>query len=165
MNLKIKKDNEDYATIPLLEEKLGGVELPYLHVKKGDKTWYAPIIEKEKIDIPNDLSLINVNYKRELYTLLDYTPIILTWENGRICRDNEIEIYGLTAVFNKAKQCSLYGDFQWKSGTEKLMEINFGDSLLISSVDQDDVEIYNLTTKKLIKNRGIRVYNLEFREE
>lgn len=100
-----------------------------------------------------------------MYTLLDYTPIILTWENGRICRDNEIEIYGLTAVFNKAKQCSLYGYFQWKSGTEKLMEINFGDSLLISSVDRDDVEIYNLTTKKLIKNRGIRVYNLEFREE
>lgn len=35
MNLKIKKDNEDYATIPLLEEKLGGGRTPLSTRKKG----------------------------------------------------------------------------------------------------------------------------------
>lgn len=97
--------------------------------------------------------------------LLIYTPIILTWKNGRICRDNEIEIYGLTVVFNKAKRCSLYGKFQREKKLSKLMEINYGDTLLVNSLKSDNVGIYNLTTKKLIKNRGIDVHQLEFREE
>ena len=93
------------------------------------------------------------------------TPIILTWENGRIVQDEEIQDVNITIVFNKAKRCSLYGDFSWKSGVYKLMEINYGDILLINSWDGNNVIIYNLTTKELIKNKGIRVYALEFRDE
>ncbi len=35
MDLKIKKDNKDYATIPLLEEKLGGGRTTLSTRKKG----------------------------------------------------------------------------------------------------------------------------------
>ena len=91
--------------------------------------------------------------------------IVLTWENGRICQDDEIQNVNITIVFNKAKRCSLYGNFSWKKGVYKLMEINYCDVLLINSWDDNNVVIYNLTTKELIKNKGIRVYALEFRDE
>lgn len=166
MDLKIKKDNKDYATIPLLEEKLGGVELPYLHVKKGDKTWYIPVVKNINKSIKRFLN-ISIKYKGEEYILLQgYEDIddikVITLVNGEIHNSN-ISYSPANIFFNKAKRLILYG---WVRDEEtKLINVNYNDVLVIIYFLSDiECTIYNLTTGETVKTY-VRRRDLEFREE
>ena len=166
MDLKIKKDNKDYSTTPLLEEKLRGVELPYLHVKKGDKTWYIPVVKNINKSIKRFLKF-SIKYKGEEYILLQgYKDIddikVITLVNGEIHNSN-ISYSSANIFFNKAKRLILYG---WVRDEEtKLINVNYNDVLVIIYFLSDiECTIYNLTTGETVKTY-VRYRDLEFREE
>lgn len=165
MDLKIKKDNKDYSTTPLLEEKLRGVELPYLHVKKGDKTWYIPVVKNINKSIEHFLKF-SIKYKGEEYKLLQiYENIddikVITLVNGEI-HNTSISL-SVNIFFNKAKRLILYG---WVRDEEtKLINVNYNDVLVIVYFLSDiKCTIYNLTTGETVKTYVLRK-DLEFREE
>ena len=109
-------------------------------------------------------TIVNISYKGELYLLLfEHELMTLTWSDGQINQDN-IYDYDIVVVFNKAKQCSLYGYTQNSQVKSKLMDINYNDILLINVVNEENTMIYNLTTKERIE-KYIRKDSLEFREE
>lgn len=166
MDLKIKKDNKDYSTTLLLEEKLRGVEIPYLYVKKGDKTWYIPVVKNINKSIKRFFNFL-IKYKGEEYILLqDYKYIddikVITFVNGKIHNSN-ISDSSVNIFFNKAKRLILYG---WVRDEEtKLINVNYNDVLVIIYFLSDiECTIYNLTTGETVKNY-VRRRDLEFREE
>lgn len=172
MDLKIKRDNRD-ITIPLLEEKLRGVELPYLHVKKGDKTWYAPIVKNSSADIMNDVFNVKLKYKDEKYNLLEEIecdgvklPLnigVITSENGFIRKSAEIKEYQENILFNKAKRLSVYGRYLDNLEKTKLIDLNYDDILLITNIPgMAMVSNYNTGQNE---SGYIDINNLEFREE
>lgn len=166
MDLKTKNNNKYYSTTLLLEEKLRGVELPYLHVKKGDKTWYIPVVKNINKSIKRFLKFL-IKYKGEEYILLQgYQDIedikVITLVNGEIHNSN-ISYSSVNIFFNKAKRLILYG---WVRDEEtKLINVNYNDVLVIIYFLSDiECTIYNLTTGETVKTYT-RYRDLEFREE
>lgn len=163
MQLKIKKDNKDYATISLLEEKLGGVELPYLHVKKDGKTYYLPMV---KNNAPKWASkkIFKVMYNGEKYSTLNCESIkdigVITLVDGKIHQSRDFRM-GYIIFFNKAKRLSLYTT---EENFKKLMDINYDDVITLFYIPRQNGFIVNLTTGETVY--GGRSYrHLEFREE
>lgn len=172
MDLKIKRDNRN-ITIPLLEEKLRGVELPYLHVKKKDKTWYAPIVKNSSDDMISDIFNVKLKYKDEKYNLLEEIEFdgvklplnigVITSENGFIRKSAEIKEYQGTILFNKAKRLSVYGRDLDDFKKTKLIDLNYDDIFLIINISNMAI-VSNYNTGQN-KNRYIDINSLEFREE
>lgn len=172
MDLKIK-NGKGVINVPLLEEKLGGVELPYLHVKKGDKTWYTPFIKNSKEKAINKAFFVKLKYKDEKYNLLQrlnldgYEPPlkigVITSENGFIRKSVEIKENQGTILFNKAKRLSIYGRCSGDLEKIKLIDLNYNDILMVVVINEFAFFLnYNTEEQKY---EAIDINSLEFREE
>ena len=148
--------------MPFINRKIGGVELPYLHVKKGDKTWYIPLVKNIHGSMKRSLRFM---YKDE-----EYVPLrckrkeevgVITLVNGKIQQSLNFKDR-LSIFFNKAKRLALYnGEGEYH---KKLMDINYDDILLMWYPAENSGSIINLTTGETMRDyTGYRY--LEFREE
>lgn len=157
MDLRIKNSSDNDFIIPLLEEKLGGVELPYLHVKKGGKTWHAPFIKNtDTIELyKSELVIMHLKYKETKYVMLrdlNYIGVAILKDN-KLHLTTKLNRNGKTVIINKAEPLILYKVIR-ENGIKKytpVMDVNYDDVLYIDREDvYHDVRILNLTQNKLI---------------
>lgn len=145
MDLIFKINNNREGSCRLLTEKLGGVELPYLHVKKGDKTWYIPLVKKNK-----------------RYFIPYYDDIgVITLVDGKIHQSINFRI-GKLIFANKATPLTLGVNVEGEY--HKLIKINYNDVVRISSTGNRNINFINFTTGNI---ETIHAFfdELEFREE
>lgn len=159
MDLKIKSNNND-ITIPLLEEKLGGVELPYLHVKKGDKTWYIPCFKTTGISEYQQIKFIMyLKYKEAKYGILrewDYMGVAIL-KDEKLHLTTKLNRDGKTVIINKAEPLLLCRVIK-ENGQKKyrpVMEVNYGDILWIYRENRfRGTYIVNFTQNETILEKG-----------
>lgn len=170
MILKFRKNDGYEFKTSLLPEKIEGVSLPYLHVKKDGKTYYLPMI---KSDVPEIMGLLfsgresirfKFIYKGKEYFSLSRNGIknmgVITLVNGEIHQSISFKV-GRT-FFNKAKRLALYDSDG--EDHKKLMDINYDDVIYIWHTFSSKPKIVNLTTGETVTDyRGYKY--LEFREE
>lgn len=168
MKLNIKKGNE-ICTTPLLSEKLGGVELPYLHVKKGDKTWYAPLFKKTKYMKDEDVLPIVYTYKGQQYRAISNVDKIYNIKDdsyeewGYVGYDINSNMYGKTIIFINSYEKSYSGDLKityYSSGWGYLMTIGRGD-IIKMELKRGYINVINFTTGKIV-NRQKSYGNVRF---
>lgn len=163
MELKFRKNDGRKFSANLLLEKIGGVSLPYLHVKKDGKTYYLPMFKN--IHKSQSCSL-KIMYKGEKYSTLSGIESIqqigvITLVDGKIHQSRDFNV-GYMVFLNKAKRLALYDGN--RGNHKKLMDINYDDVITLFHIPYQSGIITNLMTGATAYNHYSYRY-LEFREE
>lgn len=170
MKLKFRKNDGYEFGSRLLPEKIEGVSLPYLHVKKDGKTYYLPMIESDAPEIMGRLFSGREKTRfKFIYKGKEYFPLlcrkmeeigVITLVNGEI--HQSINFKYRCTFFNKAKQLALYDGNE--EPHKKLMDINYDDVIYLWHTMSSKPKIVNLTTGETVTDYSGYKY-LEFKEE